>query len=166
MTTVLVVRHAEAEEAAEAAREGRSEGERRLTKEGIRQMKKGARGLATLVDAPEVILSSPLTRAVETASLLVEVFPHAKLEQHPRLAPGFDPVTLLHWASGQHGDVALVAHEPDLSRWIGYAVSGTPRSLVRMKKGSVCRLDMPSPAHPGEAEIVWLLTLKQLAGLA
>jgi phosphohistidine phosphatase len=166
MTTVLVVRHAEAEEAAEAAREGRSEGERRLTKEGIRQMKKGARGLATLVDAPAVILSSPLTRAVETGSLLGEVFPGAKLEQHPRLAPGFDPGSLMHWAAGQHGDVALVGHEPDLSEWIGYAVSGLSLSLARMKKGSVCRLDIPPSARPGEAEIVWLLTLKQLAGLA
>lgn len=166
MTTVLVVRHAEAEEAAEASRAGRSEGERRLTKGGAHLMKQGARGLATLVDAPALILSSPLARAVETAGLLAEVFPEAKLQKHARLAPGFDHATLLHWASGQEGTVVLVGHEPDLSHWIGYAVSGTPRSLARMKKGSVCRLDMPSPAHAGEAEIVWLLTLKQLAALA
>ncbi|HLW73694.1 MAG TPA: phosphoglycerate mutase family protein [Gammaproteobacteria bacterium] len=165
MTTVLVVRHAEAEEAAEAARAGRSENARRLTPDGARQMKKGARGLATLVDTPAVILSSPLTRAVETAGLLAEAFPAAKLERHVRLAPGFDPAALLHWA-GRYGAVMLVGHEPDLSQWIGYAVSGEPRSLVRMKKGSVCRLDMPASGHAGEAEIVWLLTLKQLAALA
>lgn len=166
MTTVLVVRHAEAEEPAEASRAGRSEGERRLTHEGVRQMRKGARGLAALVDPPALILSSPLTRAMETAGLLAESFPAAKLGQHARLAPGFDRATLLHWASRREGMVVLVGHEPDLSQWIGYAVCGAPRSLVRMKKGSICRLDMPSPAQAGEAEIVWLLTLKQLAELA
>lgn len=166
MTTVLVARHAEAEEAEEAAHAGRSEGERRLTKEGVRQMKKGARGLGTLVDHPALILSSPLTRAVQTADILAEVFPDAKRENHPRLAPGFDPEGLLRWLGSHSDSVVLVGHEPDLSEWIGYAVSGLSLSLARMKKGSICRLDMPTPARPGEAEIVWLLTLKQLAGLA
>ncbi|MGE5626125.1 MAG: SixA phosphatase family protein [Bacillota bacterium] len=166
MSTLLVVRHAEAEEPVEAAREGRSEGERRLTKDGIKLMRKGARGLATLVDPPALILSSPLVRAVETADLLAEAFPNVKREDHARLAPGFDRAALLHWAGGRHGTLALVGHEPDLSQFIGYAVSGSPRSLARMKKGSICRLDLPPSAQAGEAEIVWLLTLKQLAALA
>lgn len=165
MSTVLVVRHAEAEEPLEAARAGRSEAERRLTRDGIKLMKKGARGLATLVDPPALILSSPFTRAVQTADILVEVFPNAKRENHSRVAPGFDPEALLRWLGPRRDGVALVGHEPDLSEWIGYAVSGLSLSLARMKKGSVCRLDIPTTARPGEAEIVWLLTLKQLAEL-
>jgi phosphohistidine phosphatase len=166
MSSLLVVRHAEAEEPADAAREGRSEAERRLTREGARLMKKGARGLATLVDPPALILSSPLTRAVQTADALADAFPDAERERHARLAPGFDPAKLLAWLGDRRGMVVLVGHEPDLSQWIGYAVSGIPRSLVRMKKGSVCRLELPAPAAAGEAEILWLLTLKQLAALA
>jgi len=103
---------------------------------------------------------------VETAELVAEAFPKAKREKHSRLAPGFDPEGLLRWAAGQAGSVALVGHEPDLIEWIGYAVSGLSLSLARMKKGSACRLDIPATARPGEAEIVWLLTLKQLAALA
>lgn len=166
MSTVLVVRHAEAEEPLEAARAGRNEAERRLTRDGIKLMKKGARGLATLVDPPTLILSSPLTRAVETADILAETFPSAKRENHSRIAPGFDPETLLRWLASRRDGVVLVGHEPDLSEWIGYTVSGLSLSLVRMKKGSICRLDIPATARPGEAEIVWLLTLKQLAALA
>lgn len=166
MSTVFIIRHAEAEEPMEAARVGRGEAQRRLTQDGVKLMKKGARGLATLVDPPSLILSSPLMRAVQTADVLAEVFPDAERETHPRMAPGFDPEALFRWLGNHRDELMLVGHEPDLSEWIGYAVSGLSLSLVRMKKGSVCRLNIPADARPGQAEIVWLLTLKQLAALA
>lgn len=166
MKRVFVIRHAEAEEPVDAARARRSDGQRRLTESGKRDMRKGAEGLALLVDDIRLILTSPLKRAVETAEILHGTFPMAKLRQQPQLAPGFDPDALLKSITGQSGSVALVGHEPDLSQWIGYMCSGTSRSVVRMKKGSICRLDMPDPAHPGEASIAWLMTLKQLSRLA
>ncbi len=165
MKTVYVIRHAEAEEVHDAAVAGRSDAERRLTDEGRRQMKKGARGLHGLVDKLDLLLSSPLVRAVQTADVLAEEFKDAERAEHARLSPGFDPVKLLKWVSQQPGDIALVGHEPDLSQWVGYVTTGLPRSLAAMKKGSVCRLDLPDTALPGEARIAWLLTLKQLAKL-
>ncbi len=166
MKQVLVVRHAEAEEPAIALLAGRSDAHRRLTKAGMHQMRKGAAGLATLVDEIQVILSSPLVRAVQTAEILSAGFPQAERLQHARLAPGFDPEKLRAWVSRQSGTLALVGHEPDLSLWIGYMTCGDSRSLVHMKKGSICRLEMPDHAKPGEARIAWCLTLKQLQELA
>jgi len=165
MRQIFVIRHAEAQEPGDAAATGRSDAERRLTAAGAQQMRKGAAGLATLVDDVAVILSSPLTRAIQTAEILAASFPQAKCLQHARLAPGFDPAELLHWVLRQKPVIALVGHEPDLSQWIGYMTTGISRSLVHMKKGSVCRLDMPDHAQPGEARIAWSLTLKQLAKL-
>ncbi|MDE2235371.1 MAG: histidine phosphatase family protein [Gammaproteobacteria bacterium] len=165
MRQVLLVRHAEAEEQANALLAGRGDAQRRLTKSGARQMQKAVAGLATQVDDIQVILSSTLVRAVQTADIVSSIFPHAKRLQHARLAPGFDPDSLRTWVSRQGGTIALVGHEPDLSLWIGYMTCGTPRSLVHMKKGSVCRLEMPDHPQPGEARIIWCLTLKQLAGL-
>lgn len=162
MKHVLVIRHAEAEEPAIALLAGRSDAQRRLTKAGIHQMHKGAAGLTTLVDEIHVLLSSPLVRAVQTAEILADAFPHAEQLQHSRLAPGFDPEKLRTWVARQSGSIALVGHEPDLSLWIGYMTCGDSRSLVHMKKGSVCRLEMPDNARPGEARITWCLTLKQL----
>ena len=166
MKRVFVIRHAEAEEPVEAARERRSDGQRRLTESGRRDMRKGAEALAQLVDEIPLILTSPLKRAVETADILHAAFPTAKLQQHPLLAPGFDPAALLDSLAKLPGPIALVGHEPDLGQWIGYMSTGSERSVVRMKKGSVCRLDMPVPARPGEACIAWLLTLKQLTKIA
>jgi len=165
MKQVLVVRHSEAEEPANAMLAGRSDALRRLTKTGAHQMHKGASGLATLVDEIHVILSSPLTRAVATAEILSTAFPNAQKLQHARLAPSFDPDKLLAWVSRETGVIALVGHEPDLSLWIGYMTTGIARSLVHMKKGSICCLEMPEHASPGEARITWCLTLKQLARL-
>jgi len=166
MKQVLAVRHAEAEEQANALLAGRGDAQRRLTKDGMRQMRKGAAGLAALVDTIQVILSSPLVRAVQTADILSDAFPHAKRLQHTRLSPGFDPDKLRTWVASQSGTIALVGHEPDLSLWIGYMTCGDSRSLVHMKKGSVCLLELPDQAFPGEARIAWCLTLKQLQEFA
>jgi phosphohistidine phosphatase len=163
---ILVIRHAEAEEVHDAAVAGRTDAQRALTKEGIRRMRKGAEGLHMLVEDLGSILSSPLVRAVQTADVLAETYPKAERAEHARLAPGFNPVKLLEWCVKQPGPVALVGHEPDLSGWVGFVTTGAPRNLVNMKKGSVCCLEVPETAHPGEGRILWLMTLKQLARLA
>lgn len=161
-----MIRHAEAEETVDAARERRNDGQRRLTKSGKRDMRKAAAGFSRLVEDIPLIFTSPLKRAVETAEILNEAFPQAKLRQQPLLSPGFDPDALLRSIADQSGPIALVGHEPDLSQWIGYMSTGVSRSVVRMKKGCVCRLDMSDPAAAGEACIAWLLTVKQLGKLA
>ena len=166
MKQVFLVRHAEAEDAVEAAHAGRQDKERRLTDAGKRDMRRGAAGLVELVEEIPLILTSPLTRAVQTAELLQAAFPKAELKRHAFLAPGSDPAGLLKSIARRRGPVALVGHEPDLSQWAGYMSTGTSRSVVRMKKGSVCRLDMPDQALAGEACVAWLLTLKQLGKLA
>ena len=165
MKRVFVIRHAEAEEPVEAAKARRNDAQRQLTDAGRHDMRKGARGLASLADEIALILSSPLVRALETAEILHGAFPRAELRREKLLSPGFDPEELLDAIAGETGPIAIVGHEPDLSQWIGYMTTGSSRNLVRLKKCSVCRLDMPGSAAAGEARIAWLLTLKQLTRL-
>ena len=166
MRRVYVIRHAEAEEPVDAAKARRNDAQRQLTEAGRRDMRKGARGLASLTDDIALILSSPVVRAMETAEILHGAFPQAEVRQEKLLSPGFDPGELLDAIAGTTTPMALVGHEPDLSQWIGYMTTGSPRSLVRMKKGSVCRLNMDLGIAAGEAQLAWLLTLKQLTRLA
>jgi phosphohistidine phosphatase len=163
---VLVIRHAEAEEPAHALIDGRSDAHRELTKDGRRKMRAGARGLTQVIEHIDHLVSSPLVRAVQTADVLAEAFPHAKRQQHIGLSPGFSPPALMGWVARHKGSVALVGHEPDLSQWIGYMVTGEPRGLALMKKGACCCLEMPDSPLAGEAQIVWHMPLKQLRGLA
>ena len=162
---VLVIRHAEAEELDEARQAGRDEYRRELTQDGRRKMREGAEGLRRLVEDIDLIAASPLTRALQTAELVREAFPRAERQLHPGLAPGVRPPELLRWLSRQKGTVALVGHEPDLSLWVGYLTTGKPRSLVLMKKGACCCLEMPETPVAGEARIVWHMSLKQLRSL-
>jgi len=159
---VLVIRHAEAEEPVDARIQGRDDHHRELTKDGRRKMREGAQGLKRLVEHIDILVSSPLTRAIQTAELIAEAYPGAKRQQYAGLVNGVDHSELLRWVTRHKGVIALVGHEPDLSQWIGYTVTGTPRSMVLMKKGSVCRLDMPQAAIAGEAQIAWHVNLKQL----
>lgn len=159
---VLIIRHAEAEELEAARQEGRDEHQRELTRDGRRKMREGARSLKRLVDRIDLIASSPLTRALQTAELVSAAFPEAKRHRYSGLAPGVQNAELLKWISRHKGTVAIVGHEPDLSQWIGYMTTGETRGIVVMKKGAVCCLEMPEVAVAGEAHIAWHMALKQL----
>lgn len=163
---VLVIRHAEAEELEAARQEGRDEHQRELTRDGRRKMREGARGLKRLADRIDLIASSPLTRALQTAELVSGAFPEAKRHRYSGLAPGVQHAELLKWVSRQKGTLAIVGHEPDLSQWIGYMTTGEPRGVVAMKKGAVCCLAMPETPVAGEAHIAWHMGLKQLRHIA
>jgi len=77
MYELLIVRHAIAHE--RDASLWPNDEERPLTKEGIDKFRQAARGLERVVDAPEELLCSPLTRARQTAAILEEkaAFPRA-----------------------------------------------------------------------------------------
>src|SRR4029077_5174065 len=64
---LYVVRHAIAEDTAPSG----GDAARRLTSEGRRKMEQVARGLRALGIEPDVILTSPLVRAVETTRIVV-----------------------------------------------------------------------------------------------
>lgn len=167
MPTCLIIRHAIAEERESFAHTGRPDGERPLTGAGRRRMEAGARGLARVVPEVARVLTSPWTRARETAEIVAGAYDEAPLATSPLLLPGADPQELLAWVFGEAhpGLSALVGHEPHLSEWIGWAATGEPRSLVDMKKGGACLLEFPGEPAPGTAVIRWLLPPKLLRRL-
>src|SRR5262249_13982705 len=97
---LYLVRHGIAAEISAKVRDA----ERGLTADGARKMTKIAHGLKRLGVAPDVILSSPLRRAEETAMLLAEVLsPERPIEMQPLLAPGTPPAELLKSLRAQRG---------------------------------------------------------------
>lgn len=116
--------------------------QRPLTAEGRERTRASARAMRRLGVAPEVVLSSPLVRARETAELAA-----AELEGGPRvelteaLSPGAGPEALMRHLSDAHAErVLIVGHEPDLSVLIGALVSIDGTARVRMKKGGLAHL--------------------------
>jgi phosphohistidine phosphatase len=160
---LLIIRHARAEERGLLRRDAG----RRLTKDGRKEMRKAAKGLARLVDDLDILATSPLTRAHETADILADELDGPAPTELQLLAPRGSPGRLLAWVADQPADatVALIGHEPDLGCFAGYLLGGKASSFIELKKGAACLISFEREPKAGEGRLQWLLTPSQLRKL-
>jgi phosphohistidine phosphatase len=122
---------------------------RALVKEGKEQCILIARMLSALRVQVDVIVSSPLKRSLQTAQLVgTELGYDAKVEVSTALAPDADFIAfqeLLGVYADREG-VLLVGHNPNLFKFLGRLITGNGGAGIRMRKGSVARVDMTK--HP------------------
>ncbi|MCI0346105.1 MAG: histidine phosphatase family protein, partial [Chloroflexi bacterium] len=113
---VYLVRHAIAAERGPSYPDDRL---RPLTPAGIARFRESVAGLRELAVTIDVVLTSPLVRARETAELLAAGLPgKPAIDTLDALAPGGRAVTIVE-AIGKHARrrqrrLALVGHQPDL----------------------------------------------------
>lgn len=167
MKQLLVVRHAIAEDAAEYARLHPDDAGRPLTPEGRKKMKRAAEGLRTLVPEIQLLATSPLTRAVQTAEILADAYGDLKPVVVPVLAPAQSATDVTRWLGGErrHDTVAIVGHEPGLGRIVSWLLAQSERSFVEMKKGAALLLTFPDAVDAGAATLLWSLSPSQLRSL-
>jgi phosphohistidine phosphatase len=112
----------------------------------------------------DLILSSPLTRARETAEIVAaELKCQRRLCFSDNLRPRGNPgklVAELNAMEAAPENVLLVGHEPDLSRLISLVVTGRPDAAFDLKKGGLARLEAEQLRAGKCATLVWLLTPK------
>ncbi len=122
---------------------------RALVKEGKDQCILMARLLSALKVQAEVIISSPLKRALQTAQLVgTELGYEAKVEVSPALGPNASYTDFLQLVEkyADREDVLMVGHNPNLFKFLGQLITGNGGAGVRMRKGSVARIAMDK--HP------------------
>ena len=153
-TQLYVIRHAVAED---QAADGRDH-DRRLTKKGRRKFERLIQLLQATGMEVDLIATSPLVRARETAGILAETLDtKPRVEVLDALAPGSDWHALVAWTIRQDaGRVAWVGHAPCVGRLVALTI-GDGSAAIRMQKGAVAaiRLD-DGPGQSGELE--WLAT--------
>ncbi len=156
---LLIIRHAIAEDRDHWSFSGRPDGERPLTNDGKKRMRRGAAGLRTLVPKVHTLASSPLVRARETADIVAGEYGGLKVETVPELAPERGADDLLPWLRGHGPDdcVAVVGHEPGLGFLVGWLLTGRHESFVELKKGAACLLEFDDPPAAGNATLLWAL---------
>jgi phosphohistidine phosphatase len=136
--------------------------ERPLTERGKAQMAREAETMAELNLDLDLIITSPLTRACQTAEIVAERLEMLdRLIVDERLAYGFDPDKLDEILEA-HPDataIMLVGHEPDFSETIADLIGG---GEVVCKKGGLARVDLYGGASL-QGELVWLIPPKVLA---
>jgi len=168
---VLIIRHGRAEDRPSSPGALKHDAARRLTPSGRKDMRQVARGLHRIAPAIDVLAASPLVRAGETAEIVGRVFDGAEPIELQALAPGGAPKALLKWLAQQPSDatVALVGHEPDLSRLAGLLLAGRGESFLDLKKGAACLVEFDGRPKPGAGRLLWALApgqLRRLAGCA
>jgi phosphohistidine phosphatase len=139
---------------------------RALTSEGRDRMRDAARGLRKLGVQVDLLLTSPLVRAVETAEIVADAlgFSNKEIIQTDRLAPGASADELFAEIKSHTGieSVALVGHEPDLGELVAKIVLGDDRFSIELKKGSICCVNVVETVPSFRGGLAWLMTPKQL----
>ncbi len=131
--------------------------ERPLSSKGRSRTRHMATHLKHMGLKPGLILTSPLVRAHETATLLAKGLECDDIVSiDPRVGPGMDETAVRSILAefGAVGEIVLVGHEPDFSTTIGELIGG---GAVTVKKGAIARVDISRPRIP-DGSLVWLLT--------
>jgi phosphohistidine phosphatase len=139
--------------------------DRPLTEDGIARTREVVRGLRAMKIRPDVILSSPLLRARETAEIARKgLLADVKVEVADELESAASPDRLLarlaNWADKPL--VLCVGHEPHISTTISAMISGKTAASVEVKKAGACAIRFSGIPKSGAGTLLWLLPPKFL----
>jgi phosphohistidine phosphatase len=141
---------------------------RALTREGKDEIKQVAGWMKAQKFRFGIIATSPLERALETATVIASVLGQKDtLVTWDELAPGGDPDTVCYRAAQQGDDamVLIVGHEPGLSLLISRIISGDLSSSIVISKGGLAKIRNYSFRTRPSGELQWLLTTKQILAM-
>jgi phosphohistidine phosphatase len=132
---------------------------RPLTPEGTARWRKAVKGLRAMGMEVDLVLTSPLLRARDTADLLAAGLAGTPpVEESVALEPGGQPAEITQVVARlgrRHRRLALVGHEPDLGELAARLLRA--RGAVEFKKGAVCRIDVDVATPGGPGTLRWFL---------
>ena len=144
-----------------------SDADRPLTTKGRRKLRGAAAAMRAMNLSFDVILSSPLVRARQTAELIAKAL-HCRhrLELTELLAPGASAAGLVRRLNQLKPQSALlVGHEPDLSALASRLLTGGDGLAITFKKGGLCRLSSERLRAGRCASFDWLVTPAQMESM-
>jgi len=142
--------------------------DRALTQLGFDRTHLAAQGLARFADRPDVILTSPLLRARQTAEIIANLF-----GMTPKIAPVLadnPAVQVIHMLRDREEErVMIVGHEPTLSEVIeSLCTHKSLPAFIELKKAACALIDAPLHPEdaPGPGTLKWLLPPRALRAIA
>jgi len=139
---------------------------RALDEQGIAQCTEVGRALAAMDVRVDAVISSPLKRATQTASLVAnEIGFDGKLQRTPALRPnaGMEAFRELLDRYRNLEAIAVVGHNPSLSQFLSLLMSeGASEGSIDLKKGAVARVDVSG----GTGILKWVMTPKMVQALS
>jgi phosphohistidine phosphatase len=156
---VYILRHA----TAELRGPGLPDSGRQLTADGKRELKAVLRLASAAGVAPETILTSPWSRALETARMAGKALHCERVVETEALLPDVAPAQVLRElrALSKVKEVMVAGHEPQLSRLAAFLLEAPV--AMDLKKGALLRIDVEEKDGPPRGVLKWMLT-PRLAG--
>ena len=166
---LYLVRHAIAEE--RDARRWPDDRDRPLSDRGRARFERAARGLGRAAPDIDRVLSSPATRAWQTAEMLSDGAGWPTPEAEESLSPTVTAAQALRaiaartLAGGEVPErIAIVGHEPTLSALVAL-LTGAPGWAIDWRKGGAARIDTAGHPAPGSGVLLWFLPPRLLRAL-
>ena len=145
-----------------------NDAERPLTNKGRQKTQKVAQHLYDIGLRLDLILTSPFTRASQTAEILQNVGLTQQVEISSHLTPFGNIQEWLSWLSQWRKSspekyLALVGHQPNLGNWAELLVWGKITGQIIVKKAGVIGINLPNTDTPiGNGELFLLTSPKYL----
>ena len=110
----------------------------------------------------DLILTSPLVRASQTAEILKQAGLSKTIETFTPLKPDGEIAKWLEWLESYQqkkpkSKIALVGHQPDLGEWIEMLIWGNVKNQLVVKKAGVIGLEIPNIGTPISRSTLFLL---------
>jgi phosphohistidine phosphatase len=138
--------------------------ERYLTEEGIEKTKRVAGAVAALGASPDLLLSSPYVRAMQTAEIFAGALDYSKqkIRRTDLLLPGAEPSLFFRELAKdkQTSTLFVFGHAPQLDDIIAAAV-GSKHHITSLKKAGVALIELKRVSPPN-GQLVWLAPPKLL----
>jgi phosphohistidine phosphatase len=151
---LIIVRHGEAEPKSSP----KPDEERHLTEEGSKKLRKSLMLVKELVGRVDLLLSSPLVRARESAEIAKEVFGIKKVEIDSSLEPESTPYELFNSLSkySKIERVVLVSHQPFVSHLLASVLNWDGRYFSLMT-GAIAIIEIGELKANSEGVLLALL---------
>lgn len=163
---LFIVRHAVAEEREDFAKKNADDSLRPLTAKGKKKLQKMILSLEKEFDKLDMVVTSPYVRAKQSAQIISDIADNAKVVESAELVPHAPPQALLKWLKTQGAQskkIAVIGHEPHLSLFTSYLLTGNSKeNFIELKKSSVALVEVGSfeDIAASKAKLLWLASPK------
>jgi phosphohistidine phosphatase len=136
--------------------------DRPLTRKGERRFQQAARGLARIEPRPDVLLTSPLPRARQTAEIAAAAWGKVKTKNSDVLAGGsFAEIAGVVDKLPRDATAVVVGHEPDVSELLAAILGSKDAAAFTFKKGGAAAVEVAGPLGQGGV-LLWAMSPRLL----
>lgn len=161
---LYLVRHGMAEDRLKFVLKSKDDNQRPLTIKGKKKFKKLAPLFKELIGPLDLIVSSPLLRAEQTAEIISEFYPQVNFKTSKALIPTAQANEGLKWLDGnlktKNCRIMIVGHEPYLSSLASWLLFGDTQSRIIIKKGGCVAIEIKGRIGPATGVLKWAVTPK------